>query len=121
MKTSDLIAREAMDKRYGIGTDWEEPNEYGEEGFTRAQAESDIGADEILGVIREAIEADRAQRAGRLEDLHAYDYTDPDDQRERILIVQIDALEDIGRMRVYINDGRIYDGDPETGQEWSLT
>lgn len=67
-KSPDLIAREAMDNHYGIGTEWEEPNAYGEEGFTRAQAESDIEADDILAIIREAIEADRAQRA---EPVHA--------------------------------------------------
>ncbi|WP_217181593.1 hypothetical protein [Streptomyces sp. AC495_CC817] len=62
MKTPERIAREAMDKHYGIGTEWEEPNAYGEEGFTRAQAETDIDADDILLIIREAIQADRAQR-----------------------------------------------------------
>ena len=61
-KNPMLLAREAMDRVYGIGTDWEEPNEHGEEGFTRAQAESDIDADEILAVIVSAIEADRAQQ-----------------------------------------------------------
>lgn len=74
MKTPDLIAREAMDKHYGIGTDWEEPNQYGEEGFTRAQAETEIDADTILGIIREAIEADRAQRP----ETPAYKVGDPD-------------------------------------------
>lgn len=65
LKDPILLAREAMDRSYGIGTDWEEPNEHGEEGFTRAQAESDIDADEIIAVIASAIEADRAQRARR--------------------------------------------------------
>lgn len=79
----------------------------------------------VTEIIAEGIEADRAQRAGRLEDLHAYDHMlrDEDDaySDEEILIVQIDAAESIGRMRIYVNDGRIYDGDPETGDEWSLT
>lgn len=63
MKTPDQIAREVIEANYGIGTDWEEPNEHGEEGFTRAQAESDIDADEIRGLITAALDADRAQRA----------------------------------------------------------
>lgn len=77
-----------------------------------------------------AVEADRAQRGGRLDDLHAYDWTpraedevrsDDETPEVPILIVQIDTPANIGRVRVYINDGRIYDGDPETGEEWSLT
>ncbi|WP_311245286.1 MULTISPECIES: hypothetical protein [unclassified Microbacterium] len=62
VKSPMLIAREAMDRAYGIDSPWEEPNPYGEEGFTRAQAESDIDADEIISVIVSAIEADRANR-----------------------------------------------------------
>lgn len=30
------------------------------------------------------------------------------------LVVQIDTTEDTGRVRVNINDGRLWDGDPET-------
>lgn len=62
MKDPELLAREAMDNHYGLGAEWEEPNQYGEDGFTRAQAESDIDADQILGIIQEAINVDRAQR-----------------------------------------------------------
>jgi hypothetical protein len=62
VKTAEQIGREVIEANYGIGSPWEEPNAYGEEGFTRAQAESDIGADEIRGLIVAAIEADRAQR-----------------------------------------------------------
>lgn len=61
LKEPMLLAREAMDRVYGLGTDWEEPNEHGEEGFTRAQAETDIDADHILPIIADAIVADRAQ------------------------------------------------------------
>lgn len=84
---------------------------------------SPTGAD-LRAVMVAAIEADRRERRGRLEDLHAYDHTQEDldeGDAERIFIVQIDTPADIGRMRVYLNDGRIFDGDPETGQEWSLT
>lgn len=84
----------------------------------------------VKEIVAQAIEADRAQRGGRLDDLHAYDWTpraedevrsDDETPEVPILIVQIDTPANVGRVRVYINDGRIYDGDPETGQEWSLT
>ncbi|HAN25824.1 MAG: hypothetical protein CMH36_10000 [Microbacterium sp.] len=62
IKTPEQIAREVIERNYGLGTDWEEPNEYGEEGFTRAQAESDIDADDIRALIEQGIAADREQR-----------------------------------------------------------
>lgn len=61
LKTSEQLAREVIDRHYGIGSDWEEPNQYGEEGFTRAQAESDIDADDIRLLIEEAVYADHEQ------------------------------------------------------------
>lgn len=61
MRTPEQISHDVIDANYGIGTDWEEPNPFGEEGFTRAQAESDINADDIRELIEEAIRADRAQ------------------------------------------------------------
>ncbi len=64
IKTPEQIAREVIERNYGLGTDWEEPNEYGEEGFTRAQAESDIDADDIRALIEQGIAADREQREG---------------------------------------------------------
>lgn len=44
MNDTEKIAREVIDAHYGLSTKWGEPNQYGEEGFTRAQAESDIDA-----------------------------------------------------------------------------
>lgn len=61
IKTPEQIGREVIDANYGIGTEWEEPNQFGEEGFTRAQAESDIDADDIRLLIEQAVNADRAQ------------------------------------------------------------
>lgn len=61
-KTPEIIGREVIDRHYGIGTEWEEPNEYGEEGFTRAQAETEIEADDIRLLIEEGIREDRRQR-----------------------------------------------------------
>lgn len=113
MKTPEQIAKEAM-----TGESWQAIDPYGVWEEKRGE--------ELRAFIVAAIEADRAERRGRLEDLHAYDYIERDDNGrdddfDRILIVQIDTPEDIGRVRVYVNDGRIYDEDPETGQEWSLT
>lgn len=67
MKTPEQIGRQVIDNHYGIGTEWEEPNQFGEEGFTRAQAESDIDADDVRLLIEEGIEADRAQIASALQ------------------------------------------------------
>lgn len=64
MKTPEQIGREVIEANYGIGTEWEEPNQYGEEGFTRAQVESDIDADDVRLLIEQGINADREQRAG---------------------------------------------------------
>lgn len=61
LKTPNQLGREVIDAHYGIGSDWEEPNEHGEEGFTRAQAESDIDTGDIHDLIAEAVEADREQ------------------------------------------------------------
>lgn len=61
MKTPEQIGRDVIESEYGIGTDWEEPNEFGEAGFTRAQAETDIDSDDIRRLIEKAIWADRAQ------------------------------------------------------------
>ncbi len=61
IKPPEQISREVIDAHYGIGTEWEEPNQFGEEGFTRAQAESDIEADDIRLLIEQAINTDRAQ------------------------------------------------------------
>lgn len=61
MKNPEQLAREAMDRKFGLGTPWEEPNEDGDEGFVRAMAEGDLDADDLLAVISSAIEADRAQ------------------------------------------------------------
>lgn len=109
MKTPEQIAMEIV-----------KPSRRDFEGYAQ------ISESDALSWVASAIEADRAQRQGRLEDLHAYDHYDveddePCDENDRILIVQIDTAEPTGRMRVYVNDGRIYDGDPETGDEWSLT
>ena len=61
IKTPEQLSQDVIEANYGIGTDWEEPNTYGEAGFTRAQAESDISADDVRKLIEDAIAADRRQ------------------------------------------------------------
>lgn len=58
MRPPRSVAQETMESAYGPGSDWAEPNQFGESGFTRAQAESDIGADDIMALIEAAIELD---------------------------------------------------------------
>lgn len=61
IKTPEQLSQDVIEANYGVGTDWEEPNTYGEAGFTRAQAESDISADDVRKLIEDAITADRRQ------------------------------------------------------------
>lgn len=73
-KTPEQVAREAIDRAYGIGSPWEEPDDEGREGFARAQAQTlaetgeFIEADDVRRLIRSAIEADRRQLAKALEE-----------------------------------------------------
>lgn len=54
-----------------------------------------------------------------IEEIGAYDYTPdgvpahPDYEDDGYKVVQIDTAMDVGRIRVYVNDGVVYDGDPE--------
>lgn len=92
-----------------------------------ANAYRDLNGDGIRRMIIAAVERDRELRAELpegVEEIGAYDYKndeDPEYPDHGYTVVQIDTAENPGRMRVYINDGCIYDGDPETGEEWSLT
>lgn len=61
-----MTAHEVLDDHYGVGTSWEEPNEHGEAGFTRAQVETIIDSDDIATLIAEGITRDRAKRATAL-------------------------------------------------------
>lgn len=52
------------------------------------------------------------KRAPRGVDSEVYEYTN-DETGESYVVVQIDTEEGSGRIKVYVNDGSIYDGDPE--------
>lgn len=58
---AEQIAEQVLDAHYGDGSDWAEENHFGERGFTRAQAESDIGRSDIAALITEAVAIDRAE------------------------------------------------------------
>lgn len=52
------------------------------------------------------------KRAPRGVDSEVYEYTN-DETDESYVVVQIDTEEGSGRIKVYVNDGTVYDGDPE--------
>ena len=52
------------------------------------------------------------KRTPRGVDSEAYEYTN-DETGESYVVVQVDTEEGSGRIKVYVNDGMIYDGDPE--------
>ncbi len=52
------------------------------------------------------------KRTPRGVDSEVYEYTN-DETGESYVVVQVDTEEGSGRIKVYVNDGMIYDGDPE--------
>lgn len=94
MKTPEQIARETLG----------------------ADALAGIGYGQYIPYMVAAIEADRAQRAELSLSLGVYDYQHSQLEQEEdadYKVVQIDTEPDVGRIRVYVNDGLVYDGDPE--------
>ena len=83
--------------------------EYGELELTRTNVLVD-GA-RLVELISLGIKAALEQQRGRLTDLWAFDHTDPEGNKH--LIVDIDTPEDAGNVRIYLNDGRIYNANPE--------
>lgn len=77
----------------------------------RAQQDSTLtdqrGGDPILGVY----DADEALRESPHAEISAY-RSDGDSA----FVVQIDTAADLGQIRVFINDGAVYDADPATGE-----
>lgn len=59
--SAEQIAERVLDAHYGDDSDWAEENRFGERGFTRAQAESDIDRSDIAALITEAITIDRSE------------------------------------------------------------
>ena len=96
---------------------------------TRAAMTADLQAklDEAEAIIRQKQEAIDAislelaelheataelKRAPRGVDSEVYEYTN-DETGESYVVVQVDTEEGSGRIKVYVNDGMVYDGDPE--------
>lgn len=59
--SAEQIAERVLDAHYGDDSDWAEENHFGERGFTRAQAESDIDRSDIAALITEAVTIDRTE------------------------------------------------------------
>ena len=53
------------------------------------------------------------KQAPRGVDSEVYEYTN-DETGESYVVVQVDTEKDSGRIKVYVNDGVIYDSDPES-------
>lgn len=96
---------------------------------TRAAMTADLQArlDEAEAIIRQKQEAidsislelgaanaaiTELKRAPRGVDSEVYEYTN-DETGESYVVVQVDTEEGSGRIKVYVNDGMVYDGDPE--------
>lgn len=58
----EQIGHTVLEAHYGRGTEWDETNVFGERGFTRAQAETDITDADVTALIVEAILLDRSHR-----------------------------------------------------------
>ena len=61
------------------------------------------------------------KKAPRGVEVEAYEYVEHDkesaDAGESYVVVQIDAPADAGRIKVYVNDGVVYDGNPEVEED----
>jgi len=104
---------------------------------TRAAMAADLQArlDEAEAIIRQKQEAIDAislelaelheatvelKRAPRGVDSEAYEYTN-DETGESYVVVQVDTDAGSGRIKVYVNDGTVYDGDPEQPESEAVT
>jgi len=64
MQTPDEIVDQVIEAGFGAGTEYAEANDYGESGLTLALVQDEMNGDWIKGLMREAVEADRAQHTG---------------------------------------------------------
>ena len=104
---------------------------------TRAAMAADLQArlDEAEAIIRQKQEAIDAislelaelheataelKRIPRGVNSEVYEYTN-DETGESYVVVQVDTEEGSGRIKVYVNDGMVYDGDPEQPESEAVT
>lgn len=57
-------ATTVFDDAYGEGSPWAEPNSFGESGFTLAQVETDINADDVIALMVDSIDHHLGEFAG---------------------------------------------------------
>lgn len=92
------------------------------EQLAEAQRLADARLEIITHMSTELAEAQGAltelKKAPRGVEVEAYEYVEHDkesaDAGESYVVVQIDAPADAGRIKVYVNDGVVYDGNPES-------
>lgn len=89
--------------------------------LAQAIAQGDVDADAIRALAEGAAERAVADHAGEAAHIDVHGYVSLIDGAA---VAQIDTHEANGRVRVFLNDGTIYDGDPETddapGQVYTL-
>lgn len=71
-----------------------------------------------LGAANDALT--ELKRAPRGVDSEVYEYTN-DETGESYVVVQVDTEAGSGRIKVYVNDGTVYDGDPEQPESEAVT
>ena len=91
------------------------------DGLTQALGQGDVDADAIRALAEGAAERAVADHAGEAAGIDVHGYVSLIDGAS---IAQIDTTESTNHVRVFLNDGTIYDGDPEhddaPGQVYTL-
>lgn len=80
------------------------------DGLTQALGKGDVDADAIRALATGAAERAVADHAGEAAGIDVHGYVSLIDGAA---VAQIDTTESTGRIRVFLNDGTIYDGNPE--------
>ncbi len=95
------------------------------EQLAEAQRLAKARLDIITHMSNELAEAQEAltelKKAPRGVEVEAYEYVEhgkeSPDAGESYVVVQVDTVEDSGRIKVYVNDGVVYDGNPEVEED----
>ena len=95
------------------------------EQLAEAQRLADARLEIITHMSTELAEAQETltelKKAPRGVEVEAYEYVEhgkeSPDAGESYVVVQVDTVEDSGRIKVYVNDGVVYDGNPEVEED----
>ena len=95
------------------------------EQLAEAQRLADARLEIITHMSTELAEAQETltelKKAPRGVEAEAYEYVEhgkeSPDAGESYVVVQVDTVEDSGRIKVYVNDGVVYDGNPEVAED----